>query len=120
MVGGITAQIVAQAGDDGEQLIVDVLMIAVMSSVARKGLGTKLLSAIESITKQLASSRSSAGAVIYTQADAGQIASGFWKRNGFVDSAEASWLTTALHTWWPERHHHYEGITSMLRPVAVA
>ena len=57
MVGGITAQIVAQAGDDGEQLIVDVLMIAVMSSVARKGLGTKLLSAIESITKQLASSR---------------------------------------------------------------
>ena len=36
---------VAQSGENGEQLIVDVLMITVMSSVARKALGTKLLRA---------------------------------------------------------------------------
>jgi GNAT superfamily N-acetyltransferase len=118
VIGGITSQAVAQPAADGELLIVDVLMAAVMTSQARKGLGTKLLGAVERIAQQLVTSRGSSGAIIYTQADEGEIASGFWERNGFVHSAEAAWLTAALNSWRPKEHFHYDGITSMLRPVA--
>ena len=113
VIGGITSQAVAQPAADGELLIVDVLMAAVMTSQARKGLGTKLLGAVERIAQQLVTSRGSSGAIIYTQADEGEIASGFWERNGFVHSAEAAWLTAALNSWRPKEHFHYDGITSM-------
>ena len=113
----ITPQMVVQAGGNGEQLIVDVLIITVMSSVARKGLGSKMLRAVEGIAQQVAALRGSAAALIYTQADEGEIASGFWQRNGFRHSEDAAWLTTALHAWRPHEHMHYKGITSMMRSV---
>lgn len=88
-----------------------------MSSVARKGLGSKMLSAVEGIAQEVAALRGSAAALIYTQADEGEIASGFWQRNGFRHSEDAAWLTTALHAWRPHEHMHYKGITSMMRSV---
>lgn len=114
VVGGATSQMVAQPGADGELLIVDVLMITVMSSVARRGLGCQIFGAVERIAKQTAAARGSGGALMYTQSDQGGIASGFWARNGFVHSEEADWLTEALFAWRPAEHVHYDGITSVI------
>jgi GNAT superfamily N-acetyltransferase len=117
VVGGITLQLVAAQQPCGEVLIADVVMLVVMSSFARKRIGTRLVEAATQLLQREGARRNSAELVLYTQSDDQDAALRFWANRGLEQTDAARQLAIDLHAWQPSRHILYSSALPMMATV---